>query len=171
MNDREAAVSRVKREAYRLLAVRGRTARELRDRLRQHGYLSADIDEVMHQLVNDGYVDDRKFAFDWARYRLQEKPLGRRRLAWEIQRRGIDSKLLEEVLDNIYTEFSPVALAEQALRRHLRHTSVPRSTSERKKLSRYLMNLGFDLDTIATAFTTILGTAISIDTVDVEDQS
>jgi regulatory protein len=170
MNDRDAAVARAKREAYRLLAVRSRTVRELRDRLRQRGHLSADIDEVMHQLVNDGYLDDRKFAFDWARYRLQEKPLGRRRLAWEIQRRGIDSALLEEVLDHIYAEFSPVALAEQALRRHLRHTGAPRSTSERQKLSRYLMNLGFDLDTIAAALTTILGTAISTDTVDMEDQ-
>jgi regulatory protein len=170
MEDREAALGRAKREAYRLLAFRDRTTRELRDRLQQRGHMANDIDEVLHQLVNEGYLNDRQFAFNWARYRLQEKPLGRRRLAWEIQRRGIDSELLEEVLDKVYTEFNQVALAEQVLRKHLRVAGIPHSMIERQKLSRYLMNRGFGLDIIATAFTTLLGSAIPIDIVDVEDQ-
>jgi regulatory protein len=165
MNDREAALGRTKKEAYRLLAFRNRTTRELRDRLQQRGHMTNDIDEVIHQLVNEGYLNDRQFAFDWARYRLQGKPLGRRRLAWEIQRRGIDSELLEEVLDNVYAEFNQVALAEQALRKHLRVAGTPRSMIERQKLSRYLLRLGFDLDTISTALTTILGSAVPVDAV------
>jgi regulatory protein len=169
MDDREAALGRIKREAYRLLASRGRTTRELRDRLQQRGHMPDDIDEVIHQLVNEGYLNDRRFAFDWARYRLQAKPLGRRRLAWEIQRRGVDSELLEEVLDNVYAEFNQVVLAEQALRKHLRVAGTPRSMIERQKLSRHLLSLGFDLDTISTALTTILHSAAPVDAVDEED--
>jgi regulatory protein len=170
MNDREAAISRAKREAYRLLASRSRTARELHDRLRQHGHTTNDIEQVLHQLVSEGYLNDRKLAFDWARYRLQQKPLGRRRLAWEIQRRGIDAKLLEEVLNIVYAEFDPVALATQALRKRLRAAGTPLSVYERQKLSRYLLSLGFDCGTIATALTTILGARSPLDSADEEDQ-
>ncbi|HZC03350.1 MAG TPA: regulatory protein RecX [Gammaproteobacteria bacterium] len=169
MNDREAAIGRAKREAYRLLASRSRTAHELRDRLQQRGHKINDIDQVIYQLVHEGYLDDRKFAFDWARYRLQEKPLGRRRLSWEIQRRGINSELLEEVLNDIYAEFDQVALAEQALRKRLRIAGIPRSVYERQKLSRYLVSLGFDGDIIATALTTVLGSVIPIEGIAGED--
>ena len=82
-------VRRAKLQAYRILAYRNQTSSELRDRLQRRGYTITIIDEVLHQLVSDGYLDDRKLALDWARYRLQTKPLGRRR--WPGNSRGAAS--------------------------------------------------------------------------------
>src|ERR671924_227026 len=103
-------LTRAKQQAYRLLAYRGQTASELRDRLQRRGYTVAIIDEVLRQLASDGYLDDRKLALDWARYRLQAKLLGRRRLAWELRRRGVPAESVEEVLREVYQEFDEVAL-------------------------------------------------------------
>ncbi len=143
--------NRAKQQAYRLLAYRSRTSSELRDRLQRRGYTAPIIDEVLRQLASDGYIDDRKLALDWARYRLQAKPLGRRRLAWELQRRGVPLELLEEVLREVYGEFDEVTLAEQAARKRLGSKGLPRSPRERQQHVRYLLSLGFDADTVTGA--------------------
>jgi regulatory protein len=144
-------VRRAKQQAYRLLAYRNQTSSELRDRLQRRGYTAPIIDEVLRQLASDGYLDDRKLALDWARYRLQAKPLGRRRLAWELQRRGVPSESLEEVLREVYSEFDEGMLAEQAARKRLRSQELPRSPRERQRDARYLLSLGFEADTVAAA--------------------
>ena len=152
-------LTRAKQQAYRLLAYRSQTANELRDRLQRRGYAAAIIDEVLRQLASDGYIDDRKVALDWARYRLQAKPLGRRRLAWELHRRGVPSESLEEVLREVYSEFDEGLLAEQAARKRLRSKELPHSPRERQRCARYLLSLGFEAETVAAA----LGALYSLD--------
>jgi regulatory protein len=156
-------VRRAKQQAYRLLAYRNRTSSELRDRLQRRGYTISIIDEVLRQLESDGYLDDRKVALDWARYRLQAKPLGRRRLAWELQRRGVHSELVEEVLREVYSEVDEVALAEQAARKRLGSRALPSSPRERQRYAHHLYSLGFDKETVAT----VLGSLCCLD--DAED--
>jgi regulatory protein len=156
---------RAKQQTYRLLAYRSQTSSELRDRLQRRGYTATIIDEVLRQLEADGYIDDRKLAFDWARYRLQSKPLGRRRLAWELQRRGIPSESLEEVLREVYREFDEVTLAEQAARKRLGSKALPRSPRERQRYARYLLSLGFEADTITAALAAIFPSVATLDIV------
>ena len=149
MDQDAQALQRVKQAAYRLLAYRSQTSNELSERLQQRGYTTTLIAEVLSQLAADGYIDDRRVALDWARYRLQARPMGRRRLAWELQRRGLNSELLEEVLRQVYSEFDEAMLAEQAARKRLRSKEVPRSPRERQRFIRYLMSLGFEGNTVA----------------------
>jgi regulatory protein len=148
-------VRRAKQQAYRLLAYHSRTSSELRDRLQHRGYTTAIIDEVLRQLAADGYIDDRKLALEWARYRLQTKPMGRRRLRWELQKRGIPLDPLEEVLRKVYSEVDEGALAEQAARRRLRSKGSPHSPREHQQNARYLINLGFEADIAATALAAV----------------
>jgi regulatory protein len=148
--EREAeAIHRAKVQAYRLLAYRSQTTCEVRARLARKGYTGVVIDEVLRQLVAEGYIDDRKVAFDWARYRLQAKPVGRRRLAWELHRRGIPQELIEEAMREIYAELDETALAYEVARRRLGLGPGPRTAQEHRRLARYLSARGFEADSIA----------------------
>jgi regulatory protein len=160
---------RAKQQAYRLLSYRSRTARELRERLRQRGHTTAVIDAVLDELEAEGYVNDRKFLCEWARYRLQAKPLGRRRLAWEIQRRGVDREVLDAILNEVFAEFDEVALAEQAARKRLRVKGPLLSARERQQLARYLVGLGFEPETIAAALSRVFPSGIMLDTIEGAD--
>jgi regulatory protein len=151
MDQDARTLQRAKQQAYRLLTYHSRTSSELRDRLQQRGYTTTIIAEVLYQLESDGFIDDRKVALAWARYRLQTKPLGRQRMAWELQRRGLPSESLDEVLRKVYSEFDEIILAEQAARKRLRSKELPRSPRERQQFTRYLMSLGFEADTVAAA--------------------
>jgi len=156
MDQESQTLYRAKQQAYLLLTYRNQLSNELRDRLQRRGYAATIIDEVLRQLESDGYIDDRKVALDWARYRLQTKPRGRRRLAWELQRRGAPSALVEEVLREVFKEFDEVTLAEQAARKRLRsQEELPRSPRERQRDAGYLSSLGFEADTVAAALATL----------------
>jgi regulatory protein len=169
MDQDAQTLHRAKQQAYRLLAYRNQLSNELRDRLQRHGYTGTIIDEVLHQLESDGYINDRKVALDWARYRLQAKPQGRRRLAWELQRRGVPSESMEEVLREVFSEFDEVTLAEQAARKRLRSKGLPRSARERQQNARYLLSLGFDADTVAVALAAIFPPMTILDIVSDDD--
>ena len=142
---------------------------ELRDRLRQRGHTTAVIDAVLGELEAEGYVNDRKFLCDWARYRLQAKPLGHRRLAWELQRRGVDREVLETILNEVYAEFDEVALAEQAARKRLRAIGPLFSAREHQQLTRHLLGLGFEPDTITAALSRTFSSGIMLDTIEGAD--
>src|SRR5262245_44181390 len=137
MVDEAQTFARAKQQAYRLLTYRAQTSSELRHRLQQRGYTSAIIAEVLRQLAAEGYIDDRRVAMEWVRYRLQTKPMGRWRIRWELQRRGVPSELLEEVLGEVYKECDEVMLADQAARKRLRSGELPRSPRERQRFARY----------------------------------
>jgi regulatory protein len=153
-------LNRAKQQAYRSLAYRSHTAHELRARLERRGHTTAIIDEVLRQLEGEGYVDDHKLARDWAYYRLQSKPVGRRRLSWELQKRGIARELSEEIVREVYAACDELALAEQAARKRLGSRQLPHSSRERQRFARYLAGLGFEPDTIAVVLSSIFQPAI-----------
>jgi len=144
----DQALKQAQQQAYRLLSYRSRTARELRDRLQHKGFEPRVVDEVLQRLEDDGYVNDRRLAEEWARYRLQAKPMGRQRLAVELQRRGLERTLIDEVLRAVYAEFDEASLAEQAVKKRLRRLSNPPSPREYQRLVRYLEGQGFDTPVI-----------------------
>ncbi len=152
-----------KQQAYRFLAYRSQTSSELRDRLHRKGYTAGVIEKVLRELEAEGYVDDRKFALEWARYRLQSKPLGRRRLVWELQRRGLPSESVGEVLREVYAEFDEASLAEQAMLKRLTSKDMLRSVRERQRCIRYLAGLGFEAETITTVLKEISSSILPLD--------
>jgi regulatory protein len=156
MKQQEQTFSDAKQRAYRFLAYRSLTTSELRERLQRRGYSAEIIEEVLRQLATDGYLDDRKLALEWARYRLQSKALGRRRLAWELQRRGLPFDLVQEVVGEVYSEFSEADLAAQAARKRLRSKGMPHSPRERQGLVRHLFSLGFEADAVTATLIALL---------------
>lgn len=159
----DQALKQAQQQAYRLLSYRSRTARELRDRLQHKGFEPSVVDEVLQRLEDDGYVNDRRLAEDWARYRLQARPMGRRRLAVELQRRGLERTLIEEVLRAVYAEFNELSLAEQVVQKRLRRLSHPLSPREHQRLVCYLEGQGFDTPVIKSVLAALFATDASPD--------
>ena len=154
---------RAKHEAYRYLGYRSRTTRELQDRLRKRGYAAEVIGSVLRDLEEQGYLNDRKVAADWARYRLQTRPMGRTRMAWELRQRGVADALLEEVLHSVYAECDEAALAAQAARKRVRGMAHPFPLQARQRLARYLVGLGFEPAIVAVVLAPMFSASVSKD--------
>jgi hypothetical protein len=77
-------------KAYRLLAVRARSERELRTRLKEKMFDGQVIDRVIARLYELNYLDDEAFARQWARRLAVDKLSGNRRIELSLLEKGVD---------------------------------------------------------------------------------
>ena len=76
------------------LAARNMTVEELRRHLLAKGYLEGEVEEVLRQFREDGYLDDARYCrmyFEYAHARHK----ARNRIFAELRHKGVDSQLME----------------------------------------------------------------------------
>jgi regulatory protein len=85
--------------ALNLLTHRGRSERELRQRLKMKGYTADAIDAAIRRVTDWGYLDDERFATAWVEQRQAGKPRSRRALANELREKGVAREIVETTLE------------------------------------------------------------------------
>lgn len=85
----------------RLLTARARTRAELAGKLTQRGYAESVAQRVLDRLAKVGLVDDEDFAEQWVRSRHRYAGKGKRALAAELRRKGVDAELITSSLADI----------------------------------------------------------------------
>ncbi|MFC4004631.1 regulatory protein RecX [Prauserella oleivorans] len=101
---REEAWKKAKEICFDLLAVRPRTAEELRAALQRKGFDSGIRDELLSKLGNAGLIDDAAFAEMWVRSRHNHQGLAKRALVAELKRKGVDGDVAAEAVSEIDRE-------------------------------------------------------------------
>lgn len=91
-------VAEVLDAAARFLEARPRSVAEVRRRLTGTGYRVSLVDEVVERLVELRYLDDGAFARAWVESRDRARPRGEHALRRELQLKGVDRALVDEVL-------------------------------------------------------------------------
>jgi regulatory protein len=103
----------------RLLTVRARTRAELEGQLAKRGYPDDVSAKVLDRLAEVRLVDDEDFAEQWVRTRHANSGKGKRALAVELRKKGVDN----EVIDAALADLDPAAerrRAEELVRDKLR---------------------------------------------------
>ncbi len=85
--------------AARFLEVRPRSVHEVRYKLTTMGYRAALVDEVVIRLTDLRYLDDEAFTRAWVESRDRSRPRGEHALRRELQLKGVERALVDEVLD------------------------------------------------------------------------
>ncbi|WP_306305136.1 recombination regulator RecX [Pseudonocardia sp. N23] len=118
----------------RQLEVRSRTRKELADVLRRKGIPDDAADQVLERFGAVGLIDDKAFADQWVHSRHTYSGLGRRAIAVELRRKGVDSEAVGEALSEI-DDASEEARARALVDRKLRTRSgVPDEAMARRLL-------------------------------------
>jgi regulatory protein len=130
--------------AGRMLALRPRTEREMRDRLTEADFPDDVVEETVGRLIELKLVDDKDFATQWIEERTRRKGLGPRALMAELTAKGVDRSLIEEVL----AESGPdeVELAKEMAARHVRKVIRFPLREQGAKLQQMLVRKGFSFE-------------------------
>ena len=82
---------KAKQRAFRLLAMRARSEKELRSKLREKGFDESVVEAVASRLRELNYLNDESFAREWARNLAVNKLFGNRRIEASLMEKGVRS--------------------------------------------------------------------------------
>jgi regulatory protein len=138
-----------RRYALLLLRYRGRSEKELRERLKKRGYQAEEIETTVAYLLASGFLDDRVLAENLKRQAMTNKLLGFEGARRFMQLRGLSKEIIEETL--AYHEDDELSnirkLIEKKQRSINRHPEPKRTQS----LMGSLMRKGYALALIRKA--------------------
>lgn len=139
-DQKEAAI----RRALRLIAIRPRSEREVREYLGRSKVREELREEVVSRLREVGAIDDRAFALAWVENRQAFRPRGALALKAELRRKGISAETISAVLEGVDEEAAAIEAGEKASRRlsGLSHDEF------RRRLGGLLARRGFDTSII-----------------------
>jgi regulatory protein len=152
-----AAVSRarrtqaVRKAALRLLATRGRSARELEQRLVRRGFEADAIDAVLAELRADGWLDDAAHARAVAERLVRDAPAGAALVEERLRAHHIDDDLAGHVAREVLAGSDPVDDAERLGRQRLRAMGRLAPHVAARRIAGALARRGFDEETVLTA--------------------
>jgi regulatory protein len=137
--------------ALKLLAGRAHSQGEVREKLRRRAVRAGAVDEILARLKEDGYLDDQKFAENFAAARLANDKLGSVRVLRDLRQRRVAPALAERTVRQVYESVDEEALVEQWVRRKYRLAPREGLFQEDKDIAaayRRLLRVGFRSGTI-----------------------
>lgn len=128
--------------ALKLLSYRGRSERELINRLSIKGYTDEDIRKSLEELKDMGLIDDRKTALDFKNYAKETKKLGSMGIRNFLLSRGISVDVIEEICNDNDEEEDAYKLIQKRIRNL-------EDEKAKKRIYSLLQRRGYSFETIS----------------------
>ncbi|RAV28353.1 regulatory protein RecX [Sinomicrobium soli] len=150
MNRKIHTVDDAKRKLEHFCAYQERCHKEVTEKLRAMGMIPVAVDAVVVHLIENGFLNEERFARSFVRGKFRVKKWGKQRIVRELKFRDISQSniklALEEIEDADYLRAFDELAAKKWLQ--LRH-STPGNTAKdisrcRKKLADYLLYRGWE---------------------------
>lgn len=139
--------------AYRLLARRGHSVREVEAALEKKGFSADEIGAAVRELSAKRYLDDRAFAADYAQALFRHKKAGPRYIKEALKKKGVAESLADAAVAEVYGD----AEAEARMAARLaakKGASLKKGLSpvqRKKRIFDYLLRRGFPYDAVMKA--------------------
>ena len=136
--------------ALNLLAARPYSSSALRRKLIQKEYEAADADDAIRRLLDNGILNDARFAEQYARSKMLSTGASKRRLTQDLYRKGIKGDVATTAIANVVEqdEIDPAAVIERVARKKLAQLGDLEPLILRRRLFGFLARRGYDLDEI-----------------------
>jgi len=130
---------------------RAHSVHEMKEYLKARAENPDDATAVLQRLREQNYIDDARYAREYARSHAQGRRQGKFRIARELRARGVPDKHIEAALDVVFAETDESSLVRTRIERKL--CQLRGGTLDEKKrasIYRSLLRAGFSADTIRT---------------------
>ncbi len=136
-----------KRTAFQLLKFRDRSNQEIYDRLARKGFSEEIISKTIDFLERLKYLNDAEFALNFSQSRLA-KPLGLRRIFFELRQKGVDKKIIEQTLQKLKQGYSEFDVVAKIARDKFKKTKSPDELKAKRRVYGLLLRRGFNPETV-----------------------
>ena len=144
---RRLELAEAKQKAGRFCAFQERSPKEISDKLRGWGLENDQVQDVLEQLLNEGFVDPQRFANAYCNDKFEFNSWGKHKIKANIFVHQLDAVVVENALARIDNDNYINRLAELAEKKWSNLEGVEDVNRKQKTLS-YLTNKGFETDLI-----------------------
>lgn len=132
------------------LARRSRSTKDLERWLKEREYTQEDVADALERLTASGLLNDEKYAHSFARSRLVDRGMSRRRVAAELARHGIARDVVDRVIGSVVDDegIDEDAAIETIARKKWRSLAKLEPGVGRRRLFGFLARKGFDGDVV-----------------------
>ena len=134
--------------AQRALMRRPYSIHEMKQYLERRAEKKELIPPVIARLRELNYLDDARYALDYARHHAQGRRQGRYRIARELRGRGVPDADIDTALTAVFADTDESALVRARLKRRLSHLRGALDEKKIASLYRMLLRAGFSSDVI-----------------------
>ena len=136
--------------ALNLLSARPYATRALHRKLIQKQYSAADADDAIRRLVDNGLLNDAKYAEQYARSKMLSTGTSKRRVQQDLFRKGIKGDVATNAIASVIEEdeIDPAAVIERVARKKLAQLGDLEPLVIRRRLFAFLARRGYDVDEI-----------------------
>jgi regulatory protein len=139
--------------ALRALARRDHSEAELARKLRDRGVAAALAEDVIARLREAGYLDDRRFARQWAEAAVRGGRGYGPRLRQELSRRGVPDEVVAETLAAVTGEYGELeTLTALLATKFAGFDPAAAPDREKRRVVHYLQRRGFSVAAIFQVF-------------------
>lgn len=136
------------RAAINFLIPRHRSQKETERHLKHKGFSPDKIDQTIERLRGETYLNDLEFSRIWLKSRQRRTPLSKSALKFELKQKGVDEKIIKEVLMGVDDNELARLCAEKKLRRLGNLTPG----DFKKRILSYLKGRGFSFEISLNAY-------------------
>ncbi len=141
-----------KQHALRFLSYRLRSEKELQAKLKEKEFHPHTIERVTEHLRSIGMLNDKQFAQSFVHHLLSRKPAGKTLLQRELRLKGINTDIINEILQEHAEGNHEEELAEEAAKKLFVKLRSSRKKSDdqlqKRRIASYLARRGFGWSTI-----------------------
>jgi regulatory protein len=134
--------------AIKILMRRAHSVSEMKKALIRRTADEDLIQKVIARLKQNGYIDDARYASQFARQRTEGRKQGKFRVARELRARGVPDRHIEAALEEVAQQTDEASLVRQRIQRKLRSFRGEIDEKKLASLYRSLLCAGFSADVI-----------------------
>ncbi|MDO5676633.1 MAG: regulatory protein RecX [Propionibacteriaceae bacterium] len=154
--ERAAQVEVARKIALDQLATRARSEQELRQVMQRRNVPADVADEIVERFTEVGLLNDAAFAQALTASRSEFSLRGRARIRQELQAKGIEREIANEVLADINPEVEREAALTLARRRMRSMAGLQRHVA-RRRMAGVLARRGFPSSVVSSVLEEVLG--------------
>jgi regulatory protein len=144
--------------ALNLLSARPYSTSALYRKLIQKQYSAADADDAIRRLLDNGLLNDAKYAEQYARSKILTTGASKRRLQQDLYRKGIKADVATNAIASVIEqeEIDTDAVVERVAKKKLAQMGDLEPPVLRRRLFAFLARRGYDLDEIKAVLSRLI---------------
>jgi regulatory protein len=121
-----------------------RSHQEAKEKLYSFGLRKRDVEEAMSQLIEEGYLNEERFAIEFAGGKFRIKQWGRVKIAYALKQKRVSAYCIAKAMDQIDEEHYQRVLEKLAQRKWNTLTKETSPLVRVQKTKAYLLQRGFE---------------------------